>query len=224
MGETENMSRKELLQPNKVEKFLYSFVDHAYRKKNLYTIISVIFICLIISIWGIWQYVKIERINEANLLHIARSKFKDPKLTEKERLIQGIVALQEFTSSESESKLSVYALMELGEAHARNSQINESINVFRKVINHSEATQFLRNSAKLSLAAIYEQKKQWDQAQKFLDSIDTESWNDLRWRVSARIAINKGEFKKAKKLLERLLKEFPNSVFQQETEVLLLSL
>jgi len=114
--------------------------------------------------------------------------------------------------------------MELGEAYARQSQFDESINLFSKVIKHSEATQFLRNSARLSLAAIYEQKKQWIQAKNTLESIDIESWNDLRWRALARIQINKGELKKAKRLLERLLEEFPNSVFRQETEILLLTL
>ena len=224
MSDAENMSRKELLQPNKVERLLYSFVDHAYRKKNLYTIVSATLICLILGIWGIWQYVEIERINKANLFHIARSKFVDPELTEKDRLSHGINALQGFAKSESASKLSVFALMELGEAYARQSQFDESINFFSKVIKHSEATQFLRNSARLSLAAIYEQKKQWIQAQKTLESIDIESWNDLRWRALARIQINKGELKKAKRLLERLLEEFPNSAFRQETEILLLTL
>jgi len=36
MSDAEHMSRKELLQPNRMEKQLYSFVDHAYRKKSLY--------------------------------------------------------------------------------------------------------------------------------------------------------------------------------------------
>ncbi len=36
MSDAEQMSRKELLQPNRLEKKLYAFADHAYRKKRLY--------------------------------------------------------------------------------------------------------------------------------------------------------------------------------------------
>ena len=57
-----------------------------------------------------------------------------------------------------------------------------------------------------------------------LKSIDVLSWNDVRWRALARIAIAKGETEKAKDLLEQLLETVPDSVFRQETEILLLSL
>ena len=68
------------------------------------------------------------------------------------------------------------------------------------------------------------EKKELEKAKIILDSIDIDSWDDLRWRASARIAISKGEFKKAKKMLEQLLEKFPDSVFRNETETLLLSL
>ena len=57
-----------------------------------------------------------------------------------------------------------------------------------------------------------------------LNSIESDSWNDLRWRSMARIAISKGELKKAKKLLEQLLEKFPESLYRGEAETLLLSL
>ena len=49
-------------------------------------------------------------------------------------------------------------------------------------------------------------------------------WDDLRWRALARVAIAKGEFDKAKNLLEQLLEKEPDSFFRQETETLLLTL
>jgi predicted negative regulator of RcsB-dependent stress response len=74
------------------------------------------------------------------------------------------------------------------------------------------------------LAALFEQQQRWDEAGMMLDSINIESWEDVRWRAMARIAIAKGETEKAKNLLEQLLEKAPDSVFRQETEVLLLSL
>ena len=53
---------------------------------------------------------------------------------------------------------------------------------------------------------------------------DMDSWNDIRWRALARIAIGKGDFNKAEILLEKLLEEFPDSLFRNETEALLLTL
>ncbi len=165
-----------------------------------------------------------ERINQANLFHIARSKISNPALSNEERLNQGIAALQEFARSGSGSTLSVIALMESGEALARQSQIDQSISVFKDVINHPDATVFLRNSARLSLAALFEQQKHWDEAEMMLESIDISSWNDVRLRALARIAVDKGEIEKARNLLEQLIESVPDSVFRQESETLLLTL
>ncbi|MBC8260055.1 MAG: tetratricopeptide repeat protein [SAR324 cluster bacterium] len=224
MSDAEHMSRKELLQPNRMEKKLYAFVDHAYRKKRLYIGAGVAVITLIIGIWGGWQFVQSQRVNQANLFHIARAKLSNPALSEQERFSQGIAALQEFAKSESSSVLSVLALMESGEAYARQSKNEEAIPVFEDVIKHPEATIFLRNAARLSLSALFEELQRWDEAEMMIEGIDISSWDDVRWRALARIAILKGESEQAKKLLEKLLETVPESVFRQEAETLLLTL
>ena len=58
MSDAEQMSRKELLQQNRLEKKLYAFVDHAYRKKRLYISAAVTVVVLILAIWGGWKYVQ----------------------------------------------------------------------------------------------------------------------------------------------------------------------
>ena len=224
MSDAEHMSRKELLKQNKLEKNLYAFADHAYRNKRMYISAAVSVVVIILGTWGGWKYMQSERINQANLFHIARSKISNPALSNEERLNQGIVALQEFARSGSGSTLSVIALMESGKALARQSQIDQSISVFKEVINHPDATDFLRNSARLSLAALFEQHKQWDEAEMMLESIDISSWNDVRLRALARIAVDKGEIEKARNLLEQLIELVPDSVFRQESETLLLTL
>ena len=224
MSDAEHMSRKELLKQNKLEKNLYAFADHAYRNKRMYISAAVSVVVIILGTWGGWKYMQSERINQANLFHIARSKISNPALSNEERLNQGIVALQEFARSGSGSTLSVIALMESGKALARQSQIDQSISVFKEVINHPDATDFLRNSARLSLAALFEQHKQWDEAEMMLESIDISSWNDVRLRALARIAVDKGEIEKARNLLEQLIESVPDSVFRQESETLLLTL
>ena len=224
MSDAENMSRKELLQQNRFEKKLYAFADHAYRNKHMYLIAAVSVVVIILGTWGGWKYVQSERVNQANLFHIARSKISNTALSNEERLIQGIAALQEFANSGSKSTLSVIALMEYGEALARKSQIDQSISVFKDVINHPDSTVFLRNSARLSLAALFEQQKQWDDAEGMLESINISSWNDLRLRALARIAVEKGEIGKARKLLEELIQSLPDSVFRKESETLLITL
>ena len=218
------MSRKELLQQNRLEKKIYAFADHAYRNKIMYIGAAVSVVVIILGTWGGWKYVQSERVNHANLFHIAKSKISNSPLSNKERLNQGIVALQEFAKSSSSSTLSVIALMESGEALARQSQIDQSISVFKDVINHPDATDFLRNSARLSLAALFEQQKQWDEAEIMLESIDISSWNDLRLRALARISMEKGEIEKARKLLETLIESEPDSIFRQESMTLLLTL
>lgn len=224
MSDAEHMSRKELLQPNRMEKKLYALVDHAYRKKSLYISVAVAVVVLILGILGGWQYLQYERVKQANLFHIAKAKLTNPALSEKERLSLGIAALKDFAKSGLSSVLSVMALMESGEAYARQSQIEESIEVFKEVLKHPEATAFLRNAARLSLAALLEQQQRWDEAEMMLESIDILSWNDVRWRAMARIAITKGETEKAKNLLEQLLETVPDSIFRQEAETLLLTL
>ena len=224
MSDAENMSRKQLLQQNSFEKRLYAFVDHAYRNKRNYISAALSLVVIILGIWGGFKYVQSERVNQANLFHIARSKISNPSLSKEERINQGIAALQEFARSDSSSTLSVIAMMESGKALALQSKINQSISVFKDVINHPESTVFLRNSARLSLAALFEQQKQWSDAEMILESIDTTSWNDVRLRALARIAVNKGEIEKARKLLETLIESVPDSVFRLESETLLLTL
>ena len=224
MSDAENMSRKELLQQNRLEKNLYAFAEHAYRNKRIYISAAVSVVVIILGTWGGWKYVQSESVNHANLFHIARSKISNTALSNEERLNQGIAALQEFARSGSGSTLSVIALMESGEALARQSQIDQSISVFKDVINHPDSTVFLRNSARLSLSALYEQQKQWDEAEMMLESIDISSWNDIRLRALARIAVDKGEIEKARNLLEQLIESVPDSIFRQESETLLLTL
>ena len=224
MSDAENMSRKELLQQNRLEKNLYAFADHTYRNKRIYISAAVSVVVIILGTWGGWKYLQSESVNQANLFHIARSKISNTALSNEERLNQGIAALQEFARSGSGSTLSVIALMESGEALARQSQIDQSISVFKDVINNPDATVFLRNSARLSLAALFEQQMQWDEAEMMLESIDISSWNDVRLRALARIAVDKGEIEKARKLLEQLIESVPDSVFRQESETLLLTL
>jgi len=224
MSDAEHMSRKELLQQNRFEKNLYAFADHAYRNKRKYISAAVSVVVIILLTWGGWKYMQSERVNHANLFHIARSKISNPALSNEERLNQGIAALQKFAKSGSSSTLSVIALMESGEALARQSQIDQAILVFKDVINHPDVTIFLRNSARLSLSALFEQQKQWDEAEMMLESIDISSWNDLRLRALARIAVNKGEIETARKLLEQLIESVPDSVFRLESETLLLAL
>ena len=224
MSDAEQMSRKELLQQNRFEKKLYAFADHAYRNKPIYFTAALSVVIILLGIWGGWKYVQSERINQANLFHIARSSMSNPTLSKEERINQGIAALQEFARSSSSSTLGVIALMESGKALALQSQIDQSISVFKDVINHPDATAFLRNSARLSLAALFEQQKQWENAEMILESIDISSWNDLRLRALARIAVDKGEIEKARKLLETLIESEPDSTFRQESETLLLTL
>ena len=224
MSDAEQMTRKELLQQNRFEKKLYAFADHAYRNKPIYLTAALSVVIILLGIWGVWKYVQSERINQANLFHIARSSMSNPTLSKEERINQGIAALQEFARSSSSSILGVIALMESGKALALQSQIDQSISVFKDVIKHPDATAFLRNSARLSLAALFEQQKQWENAEMILESIDISSWNDLRLRALARIAIDKGEIEKARKLLETLIETEPYSTFRQESETLLLTL
>ena len=158
MSDVEHMHRKDLLQQNRLEKKLYAFADHAYRNKRIYISAAVSVVVIILGTWGGWKYLQSESVNQANLFHIARSKISNTALSNEERLNQGIAALQEFARSGSGSTLSVIALMESGEALSRQSQINQSILVFKDVINHPDATVFLRNSACLSLAALLNSK------------------------------------------------------------------
>ena len=224
MSDAENISRKELLRQNRLERKLYAFADHAYRNKHIYISAAFSVVVVILGIWGGWKYVQSERVDQANLFHIARSIISNNNLSKDERLNQGIAALQEFANSNSSSTLSVIALMESAQALAMQSQFDQSISVFNDVLNHPDTTVFLKNSARLSLAALFEQQKQWDNAEMMLESIDILSWNDVRLRALARIAVDKGEIEKARKLLLQLIESVPNSVFRQESETLLLTL
>ena len=224
MAEIDKMTRKEVLQPSKVEKLMYSFVDHAYRKKIQYTILVISLVIFLLIIWGVDQYLQIEQTDRSNLFYEARSKINDSTLSEDVRISKGLVALKEFANSESQSQLSVIALMESGKIFAKQSKFDEAALEFKKALKHPEATNFLKNVSRLSLSSIYEQKKEWDEALEMLNFIEGDLWNDLRWRSMARISISKGQLKKAKKLLEQLLEKFPNSLYRGETETLLMSL
>ena len=84
MSDAEHMSRKELLQQNRLEKKLYAFADHAYRKKRIYISIAVSVVVIILGTWGGWKYVQSERVNQANLFQKARSKFNNNAFSKEE--------------------------------------------------------------------------------------------------------------------------------------------
>ena len=74
MSDQDQMSRKELLQQNRLEKKLYAFADHAYRNKRNYIGAAVSLVVFIMGTWGVWKYVQSERVNQANLFTLPDQK------------------------------------------------------------------------------------------------------------------------------------------------------
>ena len=59
MSDAENMSRKEILQQNRLEKKLYAFADHAYRNKRIFISAAVSVVVIILGTWGGWKMLRV---------------------------------------------------------------------------------------------------------------------------------------------------------------------
>ena len=167
MSEAEQMSRKELLQQNRFEKTICICGSCISKQTQLYWCDSLIG-CYYTGNLGCLEICSKRACQSGKSFSHCRSKSVTPALSKEERINQGNCSLTRICQIRFNSTLGVIALMESGEALARQSQIDQSISVFKDVINHPEATVFLRNSARLSLAALFEQQKQWDEAEMML--------------------------------------------------------
>ena len=81
----------------------------------------------------------------------------------------------------------------------------------------------LKTIARISLVSLLEQEQDWNGARGMLDVLTQERWSDLQWFTQARISRQEGKVEEAKKHLQNLVNQSPDSVFRQtaETQMLL---
>ena len=126
-------------------------------------------------------------------------------------------------TKEKGSSLESAAKLYLARVHADSNRISEAKDLFQQVIEQDQTSQMLKTIARISLVSLLEQEQDWNGAREMLDVLSQEHWSDLQWFTQARIARQEGKVKEAKKHLQNLVNQSPDSAFRQtaETQMLL---
>jgi len=219
----QRMSRKELHQQDRIQKWLSVINDYIYKNQKWFIIGSLAFVALVIGVLSGIQYYQAEQIKQANLLYTAQ-KTLSAAVEGEEGQQTALKVFDEFLTSYPDETNSAIALTYLGELYVGQKQWDQAARAYKQAIEHPKALAGMINAAKLSLAVVYQNQQQWDAATQVIQSIEGEDWRDLRWKNLAHIALMQGNNAAAKSHLEQLIKETPQSVFKQEAESILLTL
>lgn len=223
MGKQKRMSRKELHQPDRIEQLLFNFVDYAYKNRQKFIAGAIIAAVLILGAWGGNQYYQAQQIEQSNLFYAVQKVLNDNQLSQSDRYHRGVQVLDKFIAEDPNDFLKAVALLQLGKLHAQQQQWSLAEKAYQQVLTFASSPLML-NTAKLSIASIYENQLRWNEAVQMIKKITDSSWEDVRYRALARIALAQGNQTLAKSHLQQLLKTVPDSTFKQEAETLLMTI
>ena len=218
------MSRKELHQPDRIQEWLYATSNFIYEKRLWFIAGGFVALALLVAgLVGV-QFYNAGQIKQANEFYEAQ-KIMQPSLPLDERQQQqAIEGFQKFLENYPDGLYGAVALMRLGALFTAQKKWSLAEEHYAKAIEHPKALENMKNASKLSLAVVYENQQQWEEANQVIESIEGDAWRDVRWKNLARIALLRGDKASAQKNLEKLIQETPQSVFKQEAETILLTL
>ncbi len=223
MKDPEKMTRQELLQQDRVQQSMYRFVNHlhVYRKQYWTGVVLVAF--LILGTWAGFEYQNLQKIEESKLFYASSRPLDNPQLSLQNRQQRTLAGLEHFLEKEKGSSLESAAKLYLARVHADSNRFSEAKDLFQQVIEQDQTSQMLKTIARISLVSLLEQEQDWNGARGMLDVLTQERWNDLQRFTQARIARQEGKVEEAKKHLQNLVNQSPDSVFRQtaETQMLL---
>ena len=224
MSTQKRMSRKELHQPDRVQLWLYGMVNYIVQHQQWFILGALLIVVCFFSIWGGVEYYKAEQIKLSDLFYSTQKVLYNPQLSPLDRQTQGLQALQEFQSKEPDAFLSVLGLMQMAEIYIAQSRWNQAEQTLQQVLAHPATPHFMQHSAKTSLASLYMQQQKWQEAQQLVATIEDPTWEDLRWKMLAQIALGQGDAVTAKTHLEKLINSAADSIFKQEARIMLMTL
>jgi predicted negative regulator of RcsB-dependent stress response len=178
---------------------------------------------IILGAWAGFEYRLNQKIKQAELFYASSRPLDNNQLSLEERHQRALDGLQHFLDSEEKSELGSAAKLYLARVHADSNRISEAKDLFQQVIEQDQTSQMLKTIARISLVSLLEQEQDWNGARGMLDVLTQERWSDLQWFTQARIARQEGKVEEAKKHLQNLVNQSPDSVFFQtaETQMLL---
>ena len=223
MKDPEKMTRQELLQQDRVQKSMYRFVNHLHVYRKQYWTGAILIALLILGTWAGFEYQHLQKIEESKLFYASSRPLDNPQLSLEDRHQRTLAGLQHFLEKEEGSSLESAAKLYLARVHADSNRFTEAKDLFQQVINQDQTSQMLKTIARISLGSLLEQEQDWNGARGMLDVLTQERWSDLQWFTQARIARQEGKVEEAKKHLQNLVNQSPDSVFRQtaETQMLL---
>ncbi|MBF0279310.1 MAG: tetratricopeptide repeat protein [SAR324 cluster bacterium] len=220
----QRISRKELHQPDRIQKWLYTASNFIFKNQKWFIAGSIALVVIIIGILSGMRYYQTEQIKQANLLYEAQKAVNEAIDGKEEQQQSALKAIESFLADFPDEMNTAIAWTYLGKLYVSQKKWGQAEESYKKAAEHPKAIIGMINAAKLSLAVVYENQQQWDAANKILQSIEGENWRDVRWKNLAHIALMQGDKNTAKSNLEQLIKETPQSVFKREAESILLTL
>ncbi|MBF0350007.1 MAG: tetratricopeptide repeat protein [SAR324 cluster bacterium] len=214
MAQDERIDIKELREPDEIQKRLFAFVDYAYKHRNLFLIGATMVIGLILGVWGLFEYRHSQQLSQLDHLYDIS---KNTQNAESQAL--GAAVLEDYAKEQSGSYLGSVALMRVAQQQAETGQLEKAEKIFRQVLEHRGADAFMKDKARIGLVHVYENLQKWDDAQKMAESLNAETWKELRARTLGRIFWKMGNREQARQQWDEM-KNIPEAA--DDAEMLLM--
>lgn len=223
------LSRKDLKQPDVVQKSMYRIVNYIYLNRQVFIAIVVAFVILILAVFAWVQYYQAEQIKQANLFNSVQKVLLNPALGSEDRQRRALDNLANFLKEYPSSSMTPLALMYKASIHVANKDWSNAEVTFKNVIQIQDAPATVLNSAKLNLANVYVNLNQLDLATQTVESINDDTWKDMKQKSLAQIEIVRGNKAAAKQILQDLINSIPQdsestSLLRREASDLLMSI
>ena len=222
MKKPEKLSRQELLQQDRIQKFLYRFVNHLHQHQKFYWSGAFSGVIVLLGLWASFEYHEAEKKDREIRFYTARSPLTRTDLSPDQKRKQTITGLQHFLETEENSHLVAVARLYLGRLLFEEERLLEAQSAYQEVLQHPDTSEILKNAATISLVALHEQMQDWEVAHEMLKGLSSPQWDELRWYTQARIARQEGRTTESEKYLNELVRNSPNSVYRETAETQLM--
>ncbi len=203
----------------RIELFFLSAADFIYQRMTLFISLAVGFIVVAVSIYGWSEFQEAQQVEQANALYETERAFEE--FFEEEDFEQGVAVMQKFVDQFPDSVYAPALLVRIGDTYGISQQWEHAIRAYRQAKDSPKVSEHIKKMAFVSLVIAYVETQQFEKANQELATLEDQTWSDAKLRLQAAISLAQGNINDAKKKLEELTTNFPNSPLTSYVKVIL---
>ena len=209
------------LKSDRLDDFLFHAANYIYVRRKLFISLAVALVAIIVAVWGTISYIDYrDNLRNEQLYQVEQVIFSD-QLDESEKINKAIPMLDEFLAKYEGTEQAKLALFYRAGLKVKQEDYPAAEQDLNQLLTMLEPESDLFFLASLNLSNVLRDQQKIDEAFQLLQSVKTETLNDIVLMEQAELYMNSNQEEKAKELLQILIKDYPNSFYANKARQLL---